>query len=469
MKKTFGLTHALTLFLLFTIILAPRPLAGSLDLASAGRFEAASDHASAANAYASAARRLPWRVDLWGQAGQAAWLAQEPEQAVRWFAEAESRAALSLADWLTYGDSFQLLGDPRSAAWAWQQSVERFGPSAGAESRLAGVYRSEGDYPQALASLRLALQLAPDEAELHYELGLLLAATDPEEALAELMLAARMNPAHDVEVQDLRSALNTALLSEERAYQFVVSGRALAALGEWDLAQEAFRRATEADPLYAEAWAWLGEARQAAGLDGSLELGQALALDPWSAMVQGLYGLLLQRQGQPFSALEAYQAAATLEPQDPGWQIAIAGAYEQAGDLINAADHTLRALELDRESAANWRALALFSLRNSMDVEGVGLTAARQLVRLAAADWQTYDILGQVLTVTGDFGAAAQALDTALELAPEQAAPALHMGLLCLQSGDQVCAYDALMDASQLDADGASGWQARRLLEQYFP
>jgi len=469
MKKTFGLFHALTLLLLLTLILAPRLLAGGADLRSASRFAAAGDYASAADAFASAASRLPWRADLWGMAGQAAWMDGDAEQALHWFDVGAAHEALSLADWLTYGDVYESLGDTENAARAWQAGAERFGSTPEVEWRLAKVYRRSGDYERALVSLRLCADLLPEDADVHYELGLLLAATSPEEALPELMLSAQLDPGRDETVQALRSALNTAFLSEERGYRFVVSGRALAALGEWDLAEEAFRRATEADMFYAEGWAWLGEARQALGQDGSAELQRARVLNSRSAMVQGLYGLLMQRQGQPLAAIDAYLKAVALEPENPAWLVAAAGAYEQSGDLINALDYYLRVLELNDADTANWRALVLFSLRNSVDVENVALPAARRLVELAPDDWQSFDLLGQALTLTGELDAAAEAFNSALSIDPQQAAVSLHVGLLCLETSDPACAYDALMDAWHLDPEGDYGWQAQRLLEQYFP
>ena len=137
----------------------------------------------------------------------------------------------------------------------------------------------------------------------------------PSKALPELMQAAQIDPALDATVQSLRSALNTAFLSDDRAYQFVISGRALGASENWDLAAEAFRNAIAVRADYAEAWAWLGEAKQQQGQDGSAEIERALALNPNSAMLQSLYGLYLQRQKQPEKALAAFQKAATLEPE----------------------------------------------------------------------------------------------------------------------------------------------------------
>ncbi len=57
----------------------------------------------------------------------------------------------------------------------------------------------------------------------------------------------------------------------------------------------------------------------------------------------------------------------------------------------------------------------------------------------------------------------------ALELDPTQAAPALHLGILYLQTGNHAAAYSYLNQAKTFDPDGPYGWQAKRLLEQYFP
>jgi Flp pilus assembly protein TadD len=258
-------------------------------------------------------------------------------------------------------------------------------------------------------------------------------------------------------------------LSDDHAYQFLISGRALGALDEWDLAAQAFRNAIAAYPDYAEAWAWLGEAKQQQGQDGRIEIERALVLNPDSAMLQSLYGIYLQRQKQPEKAIAAFQKAAELEPESSGWQMALGGAYEQTGDLVAALDHYQRAVELASDEETSWRALAVFSLRNGVDLTGTGLPAARRLMELANEDWQSYDIAGQILLETGDPVGAEILLKKAIELAPTQAAPSLHLGLLYLQSGDRTAAYFYLDQAKVFDSDGPYGWQAKHLLEQYFP
>lgn len=456
---------ALTTLLLLTLILAPRPLAGYLDLAQARRFEALENYAGAASAYASAAQRIPWQPSLWEKAGETAWFAGDMENAFALLNKADERNALSQRGWIYLGKAFQQRGDAPSAMTAWQRAL----PSAQAYGLLAQAQRRNGDFTAATADWRASLAQESDNATAHYQLGLLLAATAPENALPELMQAAELDPDLDAQVQRLRTALNTAFLSNDHAYQFLISGRALGALGEWDLAAEAFRNAAVVYPDYAEAWAWLSEAKQQQGQDGRIEIEQALILNPDSAMLQGLYGIYLQRQKQPEKAIAAFQKAAELEPESPGWQMALGGAYEQTGDLVAALDHYQRATELAPDEATSWQALAEFSLRNGVDLTGIGLPAARRLMELANDDWQSYDTAGQILLETGNLVGAEILLKKAIELAPAQAAPSLHLGLLYLQTGDRTAAYSYLEQAKAFDPDGPYGWSAKHLLEQYFP
>lgn len=62
------LTPVLTLLLLFSLAVLPSIMAGLLDLAQAENLRISSP-GSAELKYESAARHLPWRTDLWEQAG----------------------------------------------------------------------------------------------------------------------------------------------------------------------------------------------------------------------------------------------------------------------------------------------------------------------------------------------------------------------------------------------------------------
>jgi tetratricopeptide (TPR) repeat protein len=149
--------------------------------------------------------------------------------------------------------------------------------------------------------------------------------------------------------------------------------------------------------------------------------------------------------------------------------VALASVYEQSGDLIRALEHYDSAVVLAPQDASTWRALAQFSLRNSVDLTGTGLPAVRRLMELDKGDWQSIDLAGQIILETGDPIGAELLLKQALELDPTQAAPALHLGVLYLQIGRPSMAYSYLSLAKTFDPNGPYGLQASRLLEQYFP
>ena len=464
-KKTLGLKNLLILIILLALIMSPRPLAGELELRAAYRFEAEGNHAGAASAYASAAARLPWIPSLWERAGKAALLDGDVENSILFFNQAVGRGSISQWGWVDLGMAYQQRGDMPYAMNAWEQAL----PLAEAYGYLAQAQQVAGNLPDAIKDWQASIAKEPDNASAHYHLGLLFTATALKQAMPELMQAVRLDPNLEKPVQGLRTALNTAFLSDNPAYQFLVSGQALAALGQWALAAEAFRNALQENKGYAEAWAWLGQAKQQQNQDGSYEFTQALTLDPESAIVQGLYGIYLQHQGKPEAALVAYQIAADLEPNNPGWQMALGSAFEQTGDLINAYSNYSHAVELAPENPSAWRALADFSVNNIVDVDVTGLPAARKLIELAPDDWQSFDLAGQAAFLLDDYTTAETYLKKAIQLAPTQAAPAFHLGLVYLQTGKLSSAYSYLNLAKTLDPMGSYGWQAGRLLEQVFP
>ena len=451
------------------LIIGPGLLAGWEDLRQAEQAMGEGRFAAAASDYSAAARLLAWQPALWERAAQAALASGDPQAAIPLFEQAKDKKALSPQGWLAWGDAYQQSGDVASALSTWQAEITQHGPSAAIYARLAQAYRLLGDYPAAINAWRSRLDLEAGDANAHYQLGLLLTATTPEVALPELMQAARLDPGLDAPVQGLRASLNAALLLEDRPYRLVMSGRALAALGEWHLAAEAFRRALSNRRDYADAWAWLGEARQHLGADGLPDLQKALWLDPDSPGVNALVGLYWERQGEPAQALASFQKAIALEPGNAAWQTAAGSAAEASGDLVAALSYYKQAVALDPQGVAYWRLLAAFCAQYQVEVTETGLPAAHRLLELAPEDWQSQDAMGQIMQAAGGPLSAEKYYLRALELSPDQAAPHFHLGMLYLQMGKAQPAYDALVKAQKLDPDGPYGWQAGRLLERYFP
>jgi Flp pilus assembly protein TadD len=298
---------------------------------------------------------------------------------------------------------------------------------------------------------------------------LLFAQASPE-AIPLLQSAASASPSLKPNVDGLVSALNTALQDPSASGRLVACGRTLAAMSEWPLAQDTFLRATRTAPQDGLAWAWLGEAYQQTGSADPLPaLEKAAALSPTSADVYGLVGLYWQRRQDWNKARVEFDSAAQLDPQAAVWQISLGEVYVQLGDLVKALAYYQAAVGLAPKDVQTWRALALFSIENNVDVDGTGRDAALQAYALDPKDPQNMDILGRSLMATAQWDAAETILKKAIAADPQNAAPVFHLGLLYLQTNQSDLARQTLQSAQKLDANGPIGAQAARVLARYFP
>lgn len=452
--------QGLILLVLGLFIGSPAWLVGYSEMRHAQRLEEAGQERAAALRYAAAARRIFWRPDLWEQAGLLALAGDDPTLASQYLEIAYARDSLSPSGWIALGDAHYRLGKVEEAQSAWEQAL----PNAEAHRRLARLARQQRNIPDAMAHWQQVLQEQGDDVEANYTLGLLLAATSPRQALPYLLHAAQFDSDLNEAVQSLRFSLNRA--ADEPASWFFQSGLGLAAIHEWDLAEEAFRQTKTLQPNHAEAWAWLAEALQQQGQEGKAELQEALRLQPNSATVQALYGLYLQRRGQLSQAISAFQNAIALQPSESSWWAALGNAYEQSGDLVAALSCYRQAVQQSPQDALYWRALITFCLRNQIHIEDIALPATRTLFALAPETWYAHDLLGQVLLAMGDFPGAYAAFQKALEMAPQQVEIYVHLGTFYLQKGDTLAACNAFQRGRAINPASVS-WQTERLWEQY--
>jgi tetratricopeptide (TPR) repeat protein len=453
----------LVLVLLALAIVVPFVSSGYAELRKAS---ASDSYVEAAEHYHHAARRLPWRPDLYELSGHAYYHAKEYSQAEAAYQKAFSRQALSAEGWMAWGDVHYLNDNPQRAAEIWEQALEQENPSAQLYSRLAEIYQSNGEPSKAADYLQKYVAAYPEDAGAHYRLGLLLILSEPERALQELIDASQLDPELDPAIQTLRTALNLASLNASASERFVILGRGLGLVNEWQLARSLFEAAVEADEKNAEAWAWLGEANQQTGLPegGSQELEQALRLDPNSSAVRGLRGLYFQRVGNFRQALAEFQSAAVLEPENPTWFVSMGEAHAKLGDLIRALESYQAATALVPEDAEYWRLLAIFCAQNNINITNVGLPAAQQVVLLSQADTTSLDLLGWLLALDTRYIEAERMLVRALELDPQNASAHLHLGMLYVQMEERALAYDHFVQARDLGNE-----EAGIVLKQYFP
>ncbi len=450
---------------LILITLTPILYTGYSDIKQAETAWIDRDFASAEGFYLHAVQFLPWRLDLWEKAGLAASANVDYSDAIIYFSRAPS---LSEQGWAALGLSYISIGDTASAIKAYHQGLQIY-DSAALYKGLAYIYRQQKDWLAESEALKNQTRLDTKDVYTHYRLGLLLTFLEPEHSLSELMLASSLNPETDPAVQTLRAALNLSAIQADPSQKMLTIGRALGLVQEWELSIAAFNKAIEVDAKNAEAWAWLGEAKQQTGQDGSEELNQALELDHSSVIVYALRGMYWNRKKDYLKMIAEYQQAAKLEPDNPAWQAEIGNAYSKNGDLASAFITYQRATELSPTNSTYWRLLAIFCAENGIHVEDTGLPAAQKAVELAPNDPLAMDALGWTYLLSGRYANAEQILLDAIDKFPDYYGSHIHLAMTYLAQGNQADALKELTFVRDIDVVGPDGKFAQELMSRYFP
>jgi tetratricopeptide (TPR) repeat protein len=427
----------------------------------------ATSAAEAAVAISQVAARFSWRADLWELAGIYSLEGGDSQTAREHLQRAAAAGRLSPQGLLALGDARRLNSDLVAAIQAWESALRSGGPADELHLRLAQAHRQSGSYPAAITDLQAYLDLHPTDAAQHYQLGLLLAAHQPEAALAHLIQAGDLDPLLAPKVKVLQRSIASARRSEDTTYTLLASGRALAALDEWELAAQAFSQVVKFRPDYAEAWAFLGEARQHIDADGLPEIQKALELDPDSLSANTFMALYWQRKDRSDLALVYLQKASRLDPGNPTLQAEIGKTLSSLGNLSVALSHYQRATELAPRDPTFWRLLATFSITYELEVRQVGLPAARQAVIFDPSDPAALDVMAQVFILLEDLPSAHRFLQRASQADPGYAPARLHLGLLFLLKDETARARQELELARSLSGpDDATAEHAQRLLDQ---
>ena len=195
----------LVLLLILLAAVAPVILSGYSELKNAST---SSTYREAAQHYQAAARRLPWRADLYELSGHAYYHAQEYGNADEAYQSAFQRDALSSEGWVAWGDVNYLNKNPQRAAEIWEQAFDQKDPSGQLYSRLGQTYLEAGEYSKAAESLQRYVSIYPEDASAHYQLGLLLTLSDQNTALSELIAASQLDPSRRPGVVQARGREN---------------------------------------------------------------------------------------------------------------------------------------------------------------------------------------------------------------------------------------------------------------------
>jgi tetratricopeptide (TPR) repeat protein len=462
----------LPLLVVFELRLAPRPLDLDQALSAAELAQTRELHSVEAKALTQVAAYQPWRPGLWERIGVQELTSGQPEKAVNAFAQAEERQDLSTYGRIVYGEAYWQQDEIEAALNIWSPLIQSGQADDSMYQRTVLYWRDSGDRNQLIDVLQSRVAANPDETEQSaYELGILLLPETPEEARKYLRIASRGDSGLTAHIYSIEQALSRAKDEQNIAYGQVLIGQALASAGEWGAAVRTFEFAAQMDPGYAEAWAFLAEARQQTGVDGRDAIAAALAEDPNSVVVRTLAALYWRRSGQPEIGLAYLESLARENPQQGLWQIEIGSTLAELGKYERALLYLRKAVELEPENAEYWRILGRFCVDNHLELRDIGLPAARQALLLAPANPNMLDLMGLVLLQLEDEHGAERFLQRALQMDPAHAAAHLHLGQLYLNRASHPEAIRHLKRAK--DASGDSSPEvpiiAARLLARYYP
>lgn len=409
----------------------------------------------------------PWRAELWLDLAHAEQSLGNDAAVTQALERGAAQMPLPFEDQLLLAQVDIRLGRADQAQQILRQAAAMPQLTGENLASLAQMQRALADFDGLAATVARWQSASPTEAQALYWSALLATLREPEAAL-RLWSDLEGQPAYASSAQRMQAALEQALRSADPAYRLVSVGRALGSLGEWDLAAWAFEQAVQQSPDYAEAWAMLGQAQQALGQDGGPAVQQALALQPDSVLVQAAAASYWLEAGQTQQALATWQALTERQPLVCLWWAEQGRAYAQQGDLANALAFYQQAVQVQPTDADCWQRLALFSLTYGLDVPGVGLPAARQLLLLRPDDPVALLLMGQLLMTQGDAVSAERFLQRSLQGAESDAAHLALAQLLLTLPGRTAEAQPHLQAAAAWRPGSAVSERARALLAEYF-
>jgi tetratricopeptide (TPR) repeat protein len=349
------------------------------------------------------------------------------------------------------GDLYARMGDLTAAVPHWA--------AAGASRReeLARALLRLERWPHALDTLQTMLDANPDDAWAHYQIGRILAPTDPNRAVTHLNAALR-DPAFSSAAE-----LVTTLLTH-RADPLISLRVGQTALNnaDWAHAERAFRHAAAIAAPHPPSLAYIGYVRQQQGEDAAPWFDRALSLDAEDATVQYLYGLYLRGDERFDASLEAFTEAVRLDPTNPAYYAELGMAHARVANYADAEHWLQQAVSMSDGAVAFREMLATFYAQSGNFMVNADPQAIRQAGSALPDDPDLLAGMGWALYNAGDLATGNAYLERALTLRPGHP-PALHYrAQIAIEQGTFDVARNHL-EALIRQGDDYSGWAVETL------
>jgi len=279
-------------------------------------------------------------------------------------------------------------------------------------------------------------EIDPENKDLVLPLAFSQIIFEPEAALTTI------TKSNNRKIQSLLPEIEIIIQEENPAYEMVLSGNLLASSGEWDYASAAYAYATRLDPEYAEGWALYGNALINSGKDGYSALNKAITISPQSIIARAYFASYWRSQSDFERSLEMYQELSSEEPGQAIWQQELGNTYIQAGNVEKALQAFVKTTKIEPGNSYYWINLARFCGEYKIEIQEIGLPAARQALLIDEKNWEAFDTLGWLFLLLEDYTTAERFLSSAYNEAPESALVNLHLGqLFYFQNKTQLSTY----------------------------
>jgi tetratricopeptide (TPR) repeat protein len=328
---------------------------------------------------------------------------------------------------------------------------------------------TNGSMAEAEELVKSLSQAHPQNPEHHLLLGMIAATYDPEKALASLRLADDLTDNSNTRAQHLFRVIEDARAADHVAYSLAIVGQYFAGIGEWMLSVRSLQTATSIQPDYADAYAYLGLARDQVGENGIVELLKAVELSPEEVIPHLYLGMHWQLKNEFDMAFNEFEKASEIDPTNPAIAAQIGAVYEAKGEINTAIQAYRTAAEMDPQDANFWLLLAHICLEHELHVADIALPAARNAVALEPNNPNALEALGYSYYLLEDFNFAESFILRSIQLNPESALSQYHLGLLKIIQNEPSNAFAAFKMAYELDPEGSIGIRAQRALETISP
>ncbi|MDQ3818184.1 MAG: tetratricopeptide repeat protein [Acidobacteriota bacterium] len=239
------------------------------------------------------------------------------------------------------------------------------------------------------------------------------------------------------------------------AERFYMQGLGFLSRDDCERALPYFKKATDADPNYAEAWAQTGFCngmlgRHAEALKASR---QAILLRPDSPESYSNMGSAFAYLGQFKDSVDAYRQAIRLDPNNPDTYFALGITYSKMGRTEDEVQAYKRAIQLRPDFIAAHEKLASAYFRLNRLNEAIA--AYKQVTLLKPGDAVAFDNLGVAYLKLMKYTDAVEAFKQAIRLKPDYVRAYYNLGLAYLSLNDRDSALEQYNILKTLDPDRA--------------